>query len=44
MPLSHYSVPSQSIRAFSKIGIATRTFTARVRILFKFVAIDLLVQ
>jgi len=38
------SVPSQSIRAFSKNGIATRTFIARVRILCKFVEINLLYQ
>jgi len=30
MPLSHYSVPSHSIRAFSKNGIAKRTFIAGV--------------
>jgi len=30
MALSHYSVPSHSIRAFSKNGIAKRTFIAGV--------------
>jgi len=44
VPPSHYSVPSQSIRAFNKNGIATRTFIARIRIICKFVEIDLLYQ
>ena len=44
MPLSHYSVPSHSIRAFSKNGISPQTFIAGVQILCRFVAIDLLIQ